>query len=166
MSAFDPKWTCCGVFAAELANCLELCHCSCSIQASYAESVSVTVSSLWQCGGAGVKLVRGFASLLAYFVGVSAIISIGIAGLMALQSPIERTPSAPTVVESHTERPAKPIKQTIVAQKKARPDQKHKMVHVTPKRTHEAPTIAAGDAYGYAQEPRRLNSNLFPIFGR
>ena len=109
--------------------------------------------------------MRGFASLLAYFVGVSAIISIGIAGLMALQSPVERTPSAPTV-ESHTERPAKPIKQTIVAQKTARPNQKHKIVHVTPKRTHEAPAIAAGDAYGYAQEPRRLNSNLFPIFGR
>jgi len=122
---------------------------------------------LWQCGGAGVKVVRGFAGLLAYLVGVSAIISIGVAGLMALQSPIERTPSAPTVVvESHTERLAKPVKQTIVGQKKARLDQKRKMVHVTPKRTHEAPTTAAGDAYGYAQEPRRIDPNLFPIFGR
>jgi hypothetical protein len=114
--------------------------------------------------------VRGFASLLAYLVGASAIISIGVVGLMALQSPqspIKRTPSAPTVaVESRTERLAKPIKQTIVAQKKAHPDQKHKLVHVTPKRTHEAPTIAPGDAYGYAQEPRRLDSNLFPMFGR
>jgi hypothetical protein len=109
--------------------------------------------------------VRGFASLLAYFVGVSAIISIGVAGLMALQSPIERTPSVPTV-ESHTERPAKPIKQTIVTQKAARPAQKHKIVHVTPKRTHEAPAIATGDAYGYAQEPYRLDSNPFPMFGR
>ena len=111
--------------------------------------------------------MRGFASLLAYFVGVSAIISIGVAGLIALQSPpIERTPSAPTIaVESHTERPAKPTTPTIVAKKKARPDQKHKMVHITPKHTHEPSTIAAGDAYGYAQEPRRLNSNLFPIFG-
>jgi hypothetical protein len=122
---------------------------------------------LWQCGGAGVKLVRGFAGLLAYLVGVSAIISIGVAGLMALQSSIDRTPSAPTVaVESHAERLSKPVKQTIVGQKKARPDQKHKMVHVTPKRTHEAPTVAPGDAYGYAQEPRRIDSNLFPIFGR
>jgi hypothetical protein len=121
---------------------------------------------LRQCGGAGVKRVRGFASLLAYLVGVSAIISIGVAGLMALQSPIERTPSAPTVaVESHTERPAKRTTQTIVAKKNARTDQKHKMVHITPKHTHEPPTIAAGDAYGYAQEPRRLNPNLFPIFG-
>ena len=41
--------------------------------------------------------MRGFAGLLAYLVGVSAIISIGIVGLMALQSPIERTPSAPTL---------------------------------------------------------------------
>ena len=111
--------------------------------------------------------MRSFAGLLAYLVGVSAVISVGIAALMALQSPTERTPSAPTVaVESHAGRLAKPVKQTIVGQKKARPDQKHKMVHLTPKRTHEAPTIAAGDAYGYAQEPRRIDSNLFPIFGR
>jgi len=111
--------------------------------------------------------VRGFASLLAYLVGVSAIFGIGVAGLMALQSPIERTPSAPTVaVESHTKRLAKPAKQTIVAQKKAHADQKHKMVHVISKRAHEAPTIAAGDAYGYAQEPRHLNPNPFPFFGR
>ncbi|MFZ0621925.1 MAG: hypothetical protein WAM76_07985 [Pseudolabrys sp.] len=114
-----------------------------------------------------MKLVRGFASLLAYLVGVLAIVSIGVAGLMALQSPIERTPSAAAVaVESHAERLAAPVKQTTVAQKKARPDQKHKMVHVTPKRTHDAPAIAAGDAYGYAQEPRRLDWNLFPGFGR
>ena len=111
--------------------------------------------------------MRSFAGLLAYLVGVSAIISIGVLGLMALQPPIERTSSAPTVaVESHKERLAKPVKQTIVGQKKARPDQKHKMVHLTPKRTHEAPTIAAGDAYGYAQERRRIDPNLFPIFGR
>jgi hypothetical protein len=108
--------------------------------------------------------VRGFASLLAYLVGVSAIISIGVAGLMALQSPTERTPSAPTVAVE--ERPAKPVKQTIVARKTPRPDQKHKMVHVTPKRTHEAPTITEGDSYGYAQEPRRIDPNLFPFFGR
>jgi hypothetical protein len=144
---------------------MELCHCSCSIQASYA--CHSYRFQLWQRGGTGVKLVRGFASLLAYLVGVSAIISIGVAGLMALQSPIERTPSAPTVaVESSTERLAKPVKQTIVAQKKPRPDQKHKMVHVTPKRTHEAPTITEGDAYGYVQGPRRIDSSLFPFFGR
>jgi len=111
--------------------------------------------------------VRAFAGLLAYLVGVSAIISIGVAGLMALQSSIEQTPSVPTVtVESHTERLPKPVKQTIAVQKKARPNQKHKMAHVTPKRTYEAPTIVEGDAYGYAQEPRRIDSNLFAIFGR
>ena len=112
-------------------------------------------------------LMRGFAGLLAYLVGVSAIISFGIVGLMALRSPIERTPSIPiAAAASHDERVAKPAKQPIVGQKKARPDQKQKMVHVTPKRTHEAPTIAAGDAYGYAQEPRRIDPNLFPLFGR
>ena len=116
--------------------------------------------------------MRGFAGLLAYLVGVSAIISIGVVGLMALQPPIERTSSAPTVaVESHKERLAKPVKQTIVGQKKAHSNheprlQKHQTVHVTRKQPHEAPTIAAGDAYGYAQEPRRIDPNLFPFFGR
>jgi hypothetical protein len=110
--------------------------------------------------------MRGFAGLLAYLVGVSAIIGIGVVGLMALQSPTEPTPSAQIAVESHSERFAKPVKQTIIGQKKAHPDQKHKMVHVTPKRTHEAPTIASGSAYGYAEEPRRIDPNLFPFFGR
>ena len=111
--------------------------------------------------------MRGFAGLLAYLVGVSAIISIGVTGLMALQKPIEQMPSAPIVaVESQKERLAKPVKQTIVGQKKARADQKHKMVHLTRKQTHEAPTIAESDSYGYAEEPRRIDSNLFPFFGR
>ena len=111
--------------------------------------------------------MRSFAGLLAYLVGVSAVISIGIVGLMALQSPTERTSSAPIVaVASHRERLAKPVKQTIVDQKKARPDQKHQTVHVTRKQPREAPTTATGDAYGYAQEPRRIDPNLFPFFGR
>ena len=111
--------------------------------------------------------MRGFAGLLAYLVGVSAIISIGVLGLMALQPPIERTSSAPTVaVESHKERLAKPVNQTIAGQKKARSNQKHQTVHITRKQPREAPTIAAGDAYGYAQEPRRIDPQLFPIFGR
>ena len=97
--------------------------------------------------------MRGFAGMLAYLIGISAIISIGIVGLMALQSPIERTPSAPIVaVESHKERLAEPV---IDDPKKARPNQKHKIAHLTRKRTHEAPTIVVGhDAYGYAEESR------------
>jgi hypothetical protein len=109
--------------------------------------------------------MRSFAGLLAYLVGLSAIISIGIVGLMTLQS-ANRTPSAPIVAAAQKERLAKPVKQTIVDQKKARPDQKHQTVHVTRKQPREAPTIAAGDAYGYAQEPRRIDPNLFPLFGR
>jgi hypothetical protein len=30
----------------------------------------------------------------------------------------------------------------------------------------DAGVIGSGDAYGYAQEPRRFDSNLFRIFGR
>jgi hypothetical protein len=88
------------------------------------------------------------ASLLAYLVGVSAVIGIGIVGLMPVQSAIERaTPSAPIVTllrmrmhyglrlwsafaaASHKERLVEPVNQIIVDQKKARPNQKHAMVH-------------------------------------
>jgi hypothetical protein len=111
--------------------------------------------------------MRGFAGLLAYLVGVSAIISIGIAALMALQSPGAQTPSAPIAsAASHNENPATPTKQTIAAQKKARPDHKHKIVHVPRERTHEPPSTNEA-SYGYAQEPRRrIDPNLFSIFGR
>ena len=132
----------------------------------------------------GVILMRFFAGLLAYLVGLSAVISIGIAGLMALQAPTEQTSSAPTVAgASHKERLVKPVKQTIVDDKKAQPDQERKMVQVTGKKprlhpkhnmvedthkpTPEAPTIGAGrNAYGYAEDPRRIDPNLFLFFGR
>lgn len=118
--------------------------------------------------------MRFFAALLGYLIGVSAVISIGIVGLMALQ-PATRTPSAPIVAAAQKERLAKPVKQTI--NKKAQPDQGHKVVQVTGKKarpnpkhnrpTHEAPTTVVGqNAYGYAQEPRRIDPNLFSIFGR
>jgi len=68
--------------------------------------------------------MRGFAVLLAYVVGLSAVIGIGIMGLMALNKP---TPSAaPVVATSHKERLAKPTKQTTVAQKDAQPSPKPK----------------------------------------
>jgi hypothetical protein len=95
------------------------------------------------------------------------IISIGVAGLMALQSPTEPKPSAPIVAaESHKERLAKPIKQTIVDHKKAPHEQKHKTGHVAHKRPHEAPTMAEDEAYGYAPEPRRIDPHPFLFFGR
>ena len=99
--------------------------------------------------------MRGFAVLLAYVVGLSAVIGIGIMGLMALNKP---TPSAaPVVATSHKERLAKPTKQTTVAQKDAQPNQKRKVAHVARKRKEEVPTFLSGfSAYGYAQEPRRF----------
>ena len=109
--------------------------------------------------------MRGFASLFAYLVAVLAIISVGIAGLMALSS-IEPTPSAPSIaIESHKGPLSKPVKRTIVDEKKASPDQKHKIAHVTHKRPREAPPVAADDAYGYAPEPHQINPSLFPLFG-
>ena len=105
--------------------------------------------------------MRFLAGLLAYLVGISAVISLGIVGLMALQSPIEPTPSAPIVAATQKGRP-----QVTVDDKKAQPDQKHKVVQVTGKKarpnpkhnivqdthkpTHEAPTIGAGrNAYSH-----------------
>jgi hypothetical protein len=110
-----------------------------------------------------VVLMRGFAVLLAYFVGLSAVIGIGMMGLMALNKP---TPSAAPVAAaaSHKEHLAMPTKQTTVA---AQPSQKRKVTHVVRKRKEVAPTNPSGfDAYGYAQEPRRFNQYPSFFFGR
>lgn len=114
----------------------------------------------------GVILMRGFAGLLAYLAGVSVIFGIGIVGLMALQSPAGRTPSSPPVAAaSHTESLAKPVKRPV-DKKTAHRNQKHKKEHAA-RKPHEAPSIDAGrNAYGYAEEPRRMDSNRFLFFGR
>jgi hypothetical protein len=117
--------------------------------------------------------MRGFAVLLSYVVGLSAVIGIGMMGLMALNRPTpsaanKPTPSAaPVVAASQKERVAKPIKQTTVAQKDAQPSQKRKVVYVARKRKEEAPTFSSGfSAYGYAQEPRRFYQYPSPFFSR
>ena len=111
----------------------------------------------------GVILMRGFAGLLAYLAGVSAIFGIGIVGLMALQSPAVRTPSPPVAA---TESLAKPVKRPVDDKNTAHRNQKHKKVHVTRKQ-HEAPSIDAGrNAYGYAEESRRIDPSRFLFFGR
>ena len=110
--------------------------------------------------------MRGFAGLLAYLAGVSAIFGIGIVGLMALQSPTGRTPSsAPVAAASYTESLAKPVKRPVDDKKTAHRNQKHKKVQVTRKQ-HEAPSIDAGrNAYGYAEE-HRIDPNEHFFFGR
>ena len=83
--------------------------------------------------------MRGVSVLIFYLLGLGAIISFGIAGLMALQSPTKPTPSAPVAaVAPHKERVAKPVKQTT--QKDAQSNQKRKTVNATRKRMEEAPT--------------------------
>src|SRR6516165_555240 len=124
---------------------------------TYTGLISVLRFSLYQLGG--WTLMRGFAVLLAYVVGLSAVFSIGIMGLMALKPSTNSTPSA--AIASHKERLA-PIKQTTTMQKDAQPIQKRKTVQ-TRRRKEEAPTMAPwGNAYGYAQEPRR--SYQYPSF--
>jgi hypothetical protein len=103
--------------------------------------------------------MRGVAVLIAYLLGLGAIISFGIAGLMALQSSTKPTPSVATAPP--TERVAKPGKQTT--QKDAQSNQKRKTVNTTRKRREEAPTTSPSglDAYGYADEQRRFYSPFF-----
>jgi hypothetical protein len=111
--------------------------------------------------------MRGLVALIVYMLGLGAIISFGIAGLMALQSSTKPTPSAPAAaVAPHKERVAKPVKQTT--QKDAQSDQKRKTVNAARKRRDEAPTISPSglDAYGYANEPQRFHQHPFRFFGR
>jgi hypothetical protein len=110
--------------------------------------------------------MRGAAVVIFYLLGLGAIISFGIAGLMALQSPTIPTPSAPVAAAApHKERVAKPVETT---QKDAQSNQKRKTVNATRKRREEAPTISSSglDAYGSANEPRSFYQYPFRFFGR
>ncbi len=110
--------------------------------------------------------MRGVAVVIFYLLGLGAIISFGIAGLMALQSPTQTTQSAPVAAAApHKERAAKPVKETT--QKNAQSNQKRKTVNTTRKRMEEAPTSSSGlDAYGSANEPHRVYQYPFRFFGR
>ena len=111
--------------------------------------------------------MRGAVALIAYLLGLGAIISFGIAGLMAVQSSTKQTPSAPIAAAApHQERVAKPVKQTT--QKDAQSKQKRKTVNANRKRMEDAPTNSPSglDAYGYASEPRRFYQYPFRFFGR
>jgi hypothetical protein len=109
--------------------------------------------------------MRGFAVLLAYVVGLLAVVGGGTIGLMAVNK--LTPPVAPiAAAASHKEHLATPTKQTTVAQKDAQPSQKRKVAHVVRKRKEVAPTNPSGfDAYGYAQEPRRFNQYPSFFFG-
>ena len=109
--------------------------------------------------------MRGVSLFIAYLLALGAIISFGIAGLMALQSPAKPTRSAPAAaVAPHKEWAAKPVKQTT--QKDAQSNQKRKTMNA--KRMEGAPTVPSSglDAYGSAHEPHRFYLNPFRFFGR
>src|SRR5262249_8931235 len=111
--------------------------------------------------------MRGVSLLIAYLLTLGAIISFGIAGLMALQLPAKLTPSATeAAVAPHKERAGKSAKQTT--QKDAQSNQKRKTVNATRKRLEGAPTVPSSglDAYGSAHEPHRFYLNPFRFFGR
>ena len=113
--------------------------------------------------------MRFFAGLLAYIVGVAVLLSIAGAGLVALQSPVDRTVVAPKALDaSNKERPVHQVKPAVSAQKKTQPDRKGKAVHTAHKRLPAPPpTVGSDIAYGYAEEPRRrIDPNLFFNFGR
>src|SRR5262245_2903672 len=112
--------------------------------------------------------MRGIAVLLAYVVGLGAVLSVGIIGVMALHSSTKSMLSAqPVAAVSQKERIAKPAKQaSTVPQKEAQP-QKRKVAQAARKRQEEAPTFSPGfNAYGYAHEPRRFYQYPAQFFGR
>jgi|SRR5262245_17355128 len=112
--------------------------------------------------------MRFFAGLLAYLVGISALISIAIVGVMTLKSPVDRTSAAPVALAAPNERIVGQGKPVSATQKKTQPDRKGKAVHTAHKRLPAPPPIIGSDiAYGYAAEPRRrIDPNLFFTFGR
>jgi hypothetical protein len=117
----------------------------------------------------GGMLMRGIAVLLAYVVGLGAVLSVGVIGVMALHSSTKSMPFAqPVAAASQKERVAKPAKiAATVPQKEAQSNQKRKVAHVTRKRKEEAPSFSSGfNAYGYAQEPRRFYQYPAQFFGR
>jgi hypothetical protein len=106
--------------------------------------------------------MRGFAVVFSYLFGLGAIVSIGVVGVMALQSSIKPLPPAPfAAAASQKERVAKPVKQTT--QKEALTNQKRKTGHATRKRFEEVPS-SGFNAYGYASEPRRFYQYPSPFF--
>src|SRR5262245_41482560 len=108
--------------------------------------------------------MRGFAVLLAYLVGLSALVSVAVVGVMALKS----MPSVqPVAAAPQKERLAKPAKQAAAAPQKEAQPQKRKVAHVTRKRKEEAPVVSSGyDAYGFAPQPRRFYQYPTQFFGR
>lgn len=110
--------------------------------------------------------MRFLFGLLAYFVGVSVVTGIGIVGLMALQSPGQRTPT--TSMASTTSNSERLVRPALLSQKKTPANNKDKTVHVSHKPIRPVPrTVGGGEAYGYAEEPRhRIDPNFLFIFGR
>ena len=111
--------------------------------------------------------MRGFAYFLAYTIGVSAVITLFIISLMALESSIQQTPSAPIIAVTSNKHLDTAVKHTDVSHKQEHTNQKHKTARVTHKRSRDVPTAVEGhETYGYAAEPRRIDPNLFSIFGQ
>src|SRR6516165_9216399 len=110
--------------------------------------------------------MRGISVLIAYLLVLGAIITFGIASLMALQPSTKPTPSASAAAVAHKEQAAQPDKQTT--QKDVQPNHKRKTVKATRKRMEEATTNRSSglDAYGSADKPRHFYPNPFRFFGR
>ena len=79
--------------------------------------------------------MRGVSVLIAYLLVLGAIVTFGIASLMALQPSTKPTPSASAAAVADKEQVAQPVKQTT--QKDAQPNQKRKTVKATRKRMEE-----------------------------
>ena len=111
--------------------------------------------------------MRGLAHFLAYTIGVSAVITLFIISLMALKSPTQQSPSAPIIAVTSNKHLDTAVKHSDVSHKQERTNHRHKTARVIHRRSREVPTAVEGhEAYGYAVEPRRIDPNLFSIFGQ
>jgi hypothetical protein len=99
---------------------------------------------------------------------MSVLVSIGIAGIMALRSPpAVRAPAEPgNSAALNSERSASVPKNIATEQTKPHLARKDKTAHVARKRT-PAVNPSANETYGYAEEPRRrIYPNPFFVFPR
>src|SRR5262245_38117963 len=112
--------------------------------------------------------MRGIAVLLANLVGLSALVSVAVVGVIALHSSPKSMQSAPpAAAASRKARLPEPAKPAAPAHQKAAHHQKRKVAHVTRKRKEEAPMFSSGfDAYGFAPQPRRFYQYPTQFFGR
>ena len=104
--------------------------------------------------------------LFAYVVAVLIIISAGIVGLMALQSPLERMPSKPMVSSASGDAITRALVHRTMVSPKKEMHRSGTRKRVSRAHKQETPPDSGRTAYGYVQEPRRIYPYSLSISGQ